>query len=222
MCGRFSLVTDMSRLEARFGFDADGLLYRPSFNVAPTQEILTVVNDAFQNQPRMMKWGLLPYWYKGFGIGSRMINARAETLTDKPGFRQAFRDRRCLIIADGFYEWKKSAGKGVPMRIALGSGEPFGFAGLWEAWQSPAGEVVYSCAIITTGPNSVMASIHDRMPVILPRESEAYWLDHSHRDFSSLRMLLQPYVAGTVNVFEISTLVNSPSNDTCDVIVRVK
>ena len=167
-----------------------------------------------------MKWGLIPFWAKDLSIGNRMINARAETVAENRVFRQAFEKRRCLVIADGFYEWMR-VGKGkLPMRIILKSGEPFGLAGLWETWKSPKGESVQSCTIITTTPNEVMAPIHNRMPVILTREAEGIWLDPEQSDKNILQELLAPYEAEAMEAYEVSPLVNSPHNDTPDLIAR--
>ena len=137
--------------------------------------MLIVTNDGSENQAQLMKWGLIPYWAKDPSIGNRMINAQAETIDERPMFRQAFQRRRCLVIADGFYEWMTIGKAKQPKRIILKSGGPFGFAGLWERWKSPEGTLVHSCTIITTMPNQVMEPIHNRMPVILPREAESLW-----------------------------------------------
>jgi putative SOS response-associated peptidase YedK len=220
MCGRYSLATDIEDLADRFDFRATGLTYHVRFNIAPTQQVLTVTNDGSENQAQFMKWGLIPFWAKDPSIGSRMINARAETLTERPVFRQAFQKRRCLVIADGFYEWRREGKSKVPMRIILKSGEPFGFAGLWETWKSPEGESVQSCAIITTTPNEVMEPIHNRMPVILPREAERGWLDSHLSDSATLGKLLISYAADNMEAYEVSPLVNSPKNDAPDVIAR--
>ena len=213
MCGRYSLATDEKALEERFRFLDEGLKTGPRFNLAPTQDVLTVVNYGSANHARSMKWGLIPFWAKDPSIGNRMINARAETVVGKPSFRQAFQKRRCLIVADGFYEWRKEGKNKIPMRIILKSGEPFGFAGLWETWKSPDGRLVKSCTIITTSPNSVIEPIHNRMPVILTSEGEALWLDLNHSDPSELRELLLPYPADQMDAYEVSTLVNSPGHD---------
>jgi putative SOS response-associated peptidase YedK len=169
-----------------------------------------------------MRWGLIPSWAKDQSIGSRMINARAETLSEKPSFRDAFRKRRCLVVADGFYEWQKVAGRKRPMRIVLQTGEPFAFAGLWESWRDPEGTTVRSCTIITTGPNSLIEPIHNRMPVILSRDDEARWLDPEMDDPPSLLQMLAPYPQGAMDAYEISTLVNSPANDVPDCIERLR
>ena len=220
MCGRYSLATDIEGLSRRFDFKAAGLTFRERFNIAPTQQVLTITNDGSDNQAQLMKWGLIPFWAKDPKIGNRMINARAETVAENRVFRQSFQRRRCLVVADGFYEWRKEGKGKVPMRIILNSGEPFGFAGLWETWKSPDGGNVQSCTIITTTPNEVMEPIHNRMPVILPRESEGLWLDSENADSERLKSLLVPYRADMMEAYEVPTLVNSPKNEIPDVLER--
>jgi putative SOS response-associated peptidase YedK len=185
MCGRFTLTTNLDDLQMRFNFEAADLLYQPRYNVSPTQSVLTLVNSG-QNHAGLMRWGLIPSWAKDPSIGMRMINARAETVAERPSFRRALQKRRCLVLADGFYEWKKEGKRKIPMYITLKSEEPFGFAGLWEVWKNPAGEDIYSCTIITTTPNPMMEPIHNRMPVILPRELEADWLNQRVDDPSQI------------------------------------
>ena len=146
-------------------------------------------------------------------MGDRMINARAETVAEKPSFRRALQKRRCLVLADGFYEWRKEGKKKTPMYITLKSHEPFGFAGLWETWKSPEGEAIHSCTLITTTPNALMESIHNRMPVILPRDAEAQWLDRAIEDPERLLPLLAPYSAADMDAYTVSLAVNSPRND---------
>ena len=211
----------MDSLDERFTFRGVDLSYRPRFNIAPTQKVLTAVSDGSANRPRLMKWGLIPFWAKDPSIGNRMINARAETVAEKPSFRQAFRRRRCLVLADGFYEWRRQGKVKIPMRIILKTGEPFGLAGLWETWKSPEGRVVESCTIVTTSANPMMEPIHNRMPVIVPRDAEARWLDPEEQDPAALSDILVPYVAGEMDAYEVSTLVNSARNDTPDVVARI-
>lgn len=221
MCGRYSLSTDIEGLSFRFDFEAIGLTFQERYNIAPTQQVLTVTNDGSKNQAQMMKWGLIPFWAKDPKIGNRSINARAETVHERPMFRQAFQKRRCLIVADSFYEWKRDGSVKTPMRIVLKSGEPFGFAGLWETWTSPEGEVVQSCSIITTTPNELMETIHDRMPVILPPKTESTWIDRGLGDNCDLRSLLVPYSASEMDAYPVSTLVNSPKNDVPEILARL-
>ncbi len=224
MCGRYSLVADISELALRFDFEGGGETRPPRFNIAPTQEVLAVTRDSgdSRNAARAMRWGLIPFWAKDPSIGNRMINARAETVDTSPAFRRAFERRRCLVVADGFYEWLKVGKERVPMRVSLSSGEPFAFAGLWETWRSPDGEPLASCTIITTTPNAVMEPVHNRMPVILPRNAEGVWLDTSGaRSAAELKELLAPYVGPGLEVYEVSKLVNSPRNDTPEILARV-
>lgn len=221
MCGRFTLTADQDSFEDRFSFTGFELGWVPSFNIAPTQDVLTVTNDGSENHAKLTRWGLVPSWAKDSKIGNRMINARAETLAEKPSFRTAFRLRRCLIIADGFYEWKREGSQKIPMRITAESGGMFAFAGLWETWKQPDNSWLLTCAIITTSANEFMTSIHDRMPVILPRESEALWLDHDEQDVATLSELLLPYDSDQMEAYEVSTLVNSPRNNSPELISPV-
>jgi len=185
---------------------------QPHFNIAPTQPVAVVPNDG-RNKLDFFVWGLIPSWAKDPNIGSRLINARAETLHEKPSFRTAFRRRRCLVLADGFYEWRQAERGKTPMYIRLASGKPFAFAGLWESWNSPDGSNVLSCTIITTQPNELMATIHNRMPVILPEEAYPIWLESSEADPQRLTGLLKPYPAEQMQAYPVSPLVNSPKND---------
>jgi len=213
MCGRFTLTTDLDRLQERFTFHTTNLSFVPRYNIAPSQGVLAVINDEGENRAGFLRWGLIPSWAKEQAIGDRMINARAETVAEKPSFRRALQKRRCLILADGFYEWKKEGKRKVPMYISLRLHEPFAFAGLWETWKPPTGEPIHSCTIITTTPNSLMAPIHDRMPVILPRKAEALWLDRTVEDPQKLLPLLASYSAKEMEAYAVSALVNSPRND---------
>ena len=214
MCGRFTLTTDLERLETRFDFQAANLSFVPHYNIAPSQSVLTVIADEGGNRAGFLRWGLIPSWAKDSTIGDRMINARAETVAEKPSFRRALQKRRCLVLADGFYEWRKEGRTKTPMFITLKAREPFAFAGLWETWKPPTGKPVHSCTIITTSPNSLMASIHNRMPVILPRTAESLWLDRTVTDPQALLPLLTPYAAELMEAYAVSPLVNSPRNDT--------
>ena len=214
MCGRYTLSISLAELQLRFSFPAADLEHPERYNIAPTQSVLTVVNQGQeQNLGEYMRWGLVPSWAKDISIGSRMINARAETIVEKPSFRRALQKRRCLVLSDGFYEWKRTGKDKQPMYIGLESGQPFGMAGLWEAWKSPDGEWLHSCTIITTEPNALMEKIHNRMPVILPRESEPVWLDPGVDDPSRLTDLLQPYPADAMTARPVSGLVNNARND---------
>ena len=199
MCGRFSLTPDLDTLQLRFHFQPGHI-----------------------SHAQFMRWGLIPFWAKDPSIGQRMINARAETVVEKPSFRKAFQSRRCLIAADGFFEWRREGKFKVPTRITTKSGEPFGFAGLWETWKSPDDQLVKSCTIITTTPNALMEPIHNRMPVILSRDAEERWLDPNNSDIAELRELLVPYPAGELEAYEVSTIVNSPRYDNRECIAPVR
>jgi putative SOS response-associated peptidase YedK len=211
MCGRFTLFTDFPILQERFDFDNE-IEVRPRYNIAPSQDILTVVNDGDKNKAGLLKWGLVPVWAKDKKIGYKMINARGETVNEKPSFKRLLKRRRCLIVADSFYEWKKTEEGKQPLRIKLKNDEPFGFAGLWDRWEQD-GEEINSCTIITTKPNSLMEEIHDRMPVILNKESESIWLDRTIDESEYLKRLLSPFDSEQMEAFKVSTLVNSPKND---------
>jgi len=186
----------------------------PRYNIAPTQPVAVIPNDG-RNQLDYYVWGLIPSWAKDPTIGNRMINARSETLTEKPSFRNAFRRRRCLIPASGFYEWKAVEGQKTktPMYIHLADGKPFAFAGLWERWDSPDGSTVFSCTIITTRPNEMLSQIHNRMPVILKPEDYSLWLETAEQPVNRLQALLEPYPEEKMGAYEVSRLVNSPSID---------
>lgn len=214
MCGRFTLTAEVSALQENFPW-----LYIPAeissrYNIAPTQPVAVVANDG-KNRLDFYTWGLIPSWAKDPQIGSRMINARAETLAEKPSFKAALRRRRCLILADGFYEWQKqpTSKAKIPIYIHLASHQPFAFAGLWEMWNSIDGSMILSCTIITTEPNELMQTIHNRMPVILPEESYQKWLEPGEQNPEELSPLLKPYPADQMVAYPVSTLVNSPAND---------
>jgi putative SOS response-associated peptidase YedK len=224
MCGRFTLTANVDQLIDRF--DIEFFLqeeeYNPSYNVAPSQSVLAVINDGAQNKMGFLRWGLIPPWAKDMSIGYKMINARAETLIDKPSFRNAYKKKRCLIVADSFYEWKRIDSKTkIPMRIKLKSNELFSMAGLWENWKSPDGKSIYSCSVITTSPNALVQDIHDRMPVILKPDDEKYWLDPSITDTTKLNPLLKPLDHALMEAYEVSPLVNSPKNNSIELIQKI-
>ena len=220
MCGRFTLTSNMDDLQGRFGFEARDLVYRPSYNIAPTQPVLAVTNDG-QRRAEFMRWGLVPFWAKDIKIGYRMINAVGETAATKPAFRAAFKKRRCLVLADGFFEWRKDGKEKVPTYIFLKSREPFSFAGLWETWKSPEGETVKSCTILTTKPNEFIEPIHNRMPVILSGETEALWLDPMTEEPDVLQPLIQASPAELMESCIVSSLVNSPKNNVPECVVPI-
>nr|BAL56259.1 hypothetical conserved protein [uncultured Acetothermia bacterium]BAL57530.1 hypothetical conserved protein [uncultured Acetothermia bacterium]BAL59000.1 hypothetical conserved protein [Candidatus Acetothermum autotrophicum] len=213
MCGRFSLTLNAEQIESRLGVSVPQS-YRPRYNIAPTQEILALISEGQGRILQHLRWGLIPHWAKDPKIAQKLINARAETLWEKPSFRDAVRRRRCLIIADGFYEWRQTPqGKKIPVYVRLKSKEPFGFAGLWETWQSPDGQTLKTCTIITTEPNELIKPIHNRMPVIVPRDLEELWLDPSPKARAELERVLRPYRAEELELFDVSSAVNSPTND---------
>jgi len=211
MCGRFTLTADMNELQAAFPWVEIPPEMQPRYNITPSQPVGSVPNDG-KNKLDFFVWGLIPSWAKDPTIGNRMINARAETMAQKPSFRSAFHRRRCLILADGFYEWRKDNGK-TPYYIHLESRQPFAFAGLWDTWQSKDGSEIRSCTIITTSPNELMATIHNRMPVILPAEAYPIWLDPQNQDTRQLTDMLAPYPAAQMAAYPVSKTVNNPKTD---------
>lgn len=218
MCGRFTLALspeDVAKLlELNRTLDAE-LGLGPRWNVAPGQEILAALRPApdAATEPRRLRWGLVPAWARDPAVGHRMLNARSETVREKPAFRSAFRARRCLIPADGFYEWKREGGRKQPWLFRLKDDPGFALAGLWERWLGPDGELLDSCTLLTTTPNELMAPIHDRMPVILAPEHRADWLAAAPEAADSLHALLRPFPAAAMTAWPVSTLVNSPRND---------
>jgi len=196
MCGRFILISDLSVIAKNFGIAGVSVHFSPNRNVSPGQHIPAIVSRDAENVLATYLWGLIPFWAKDPSIGAKLINARAETIAQKPGFKSAFAHRRCLIPADGFYEWKKEGNKKVPYSFFMKSGEPFVFAGLYETWIAPDKKPVNTCAIITTEANSLVAPIHDRMPVIVPQEESSKWLSTEGKDSSALLDLLKSYPAG--------------------------
>ncbi|MGD0649736.1 MAG: SOS response-associated peptidase [Verrucomicrobiia bacterium] len=222
MCGRFTLTAEAKELAKRFGIEISASFYKtvaPRYNIAPTQPVVVLANDG-KRCLMQMRWGLIPSWAKDPAVGNRMINARSETLTSRPAFRVSIRKRRCLILADGFYEWKKTGTVKQPVRIVLKNCEPFGFAGLWDNWKSPNGNEIATCTIITTEANDLIATIHDRMPVVLPRQSEDTWLD-PESPLSELLALLKPYPSDQMEFYPVSRAVNSPGYNSPDCIVPI-
>ncbi|MCG3206849.1 MAG: putative SOS response-associated peptidase YedK [Anaerolineae bacterium] len=218
MCGRFTLTQNSQQLAESFQQFAPPADFSPRYNIAPTQPVAVVANDGRQ-QIDFFVWGLIPSWAKEPSIGNKLINARAETLAEKPSFRSAYRRRRCLILADGFFEWRKNPDNSkTPLYIQLEGQEPFAFAGLWEQWHSPQGDEVLSCTIITTEPNALMAKIHNRMPVILPPAAYNQWLDPAEQKPERLQSLLAPFPAEQMTAYPVSRVVNNPRFDGPDCI----
>lgn len=226
MCGRFSLTLDGYGLQAAFPqFAPPPGGMPPRYNVAPTQPVAVVPNNG-HNQMEFFVWGLIPSWSKDPKIATKLINARAETLAEKPSFRSAFKRRRCLIFSDGFFEWRQEDNKTkTPMYIRTidsdGQIVPFAFAGLWEVWHSPYGDEVPSCTIITTEPNELMATIHNRMPVILPPDTWTEWLEPAERPADKLQHLLTQYPAERMVAHAVSTAVNNAKNDAPEIVEPV-
>jgi putative SOS response-associated peptidase YedK len=217
MCGRYTLIRLNDILERFPWMERAPDTLVPRYNVAPTQPLLAIAND-HPDRFDQLTWGLVPFWAKDPSIGNKMINARAETLAEKPPFRNLLKRRRCLVIADGFYEWKPDPGGGrkgakTPIYVRMKDGKPFAFAGLWDTWRGPDGSKMRTCTIITTAPNELMREIHDRMPVIVPPEKYQQWLDPNEREAGELEEMLKPYPAREMEIHPVSTLVNSPKNE---------
>ncbi len=223
MCGRFALTVDPADLQDAFPEFSFPSELKPRYNIAPSQPVLVIPNDGM-DRADFFTWGLIPSWAKDPSIGSRMINARAETLAEKPSFRGPLKYHRCLILADGFFEWQAlTASKSkIPHHIRMKSGKPFAFAGLWEDWHAADGSNIKSCTIITTQPNELMIPIHNRMPVILSPDAYAQWLDKSPQQAAGLLPLLQPYPADEMIAYPVSTLVNSPASDRPEILTPVE
>jgi putative SOS response-associated peptidase YedK len=218
MCGRFTLSQPEAIAQA-FGVEKVADL-AAQYNIAPTQMIAAVLQNSpsSSRQFQQLRWGLIPSWAKDPSMGAKLINARAETVAEKPSFRSAFKRRRCLIVADGFYEWQHQEKKKQPFYIRLQHGKPFGFAGLWEQWKSPSGEEIDSCTIVTTEANELMRSLHDRMPVILNPQDYDLWLNPEVQDPEALQKLLRPYASSAMTAYPVSTLVNNPRHNSSECI----
>jgi len=218
MCGRYRLSRRKHLVEEYFGADSEGYDWNPRYNIAPTQPVPVI-----RQHPRepirtlsLLRWGLIPSWAKDPSVGVGMINARAETAAVKPAFREALESRRCLIPADGFYEWQRNGKTGQPYCFEVGDGELFAFAGLWDRWKNASGSVIETCSILTTTPNAVTSSVHDRMPVILCSDNYHLWLDSAFRDTASVSKMLRPFDAGLMRRYPVSARVNNVQNDDAD------
>ncbi len=222
MCGRVTIQPPALAIAREFALTGvRTAIERPRYNLAPTQLMPVVINDG-ERMLDAYRWGLIPSWAKDAALGSKLINARGETVAEKPSFRSALKRRRCLVLVDGWYEWKQSTKPKTPYHFRRQDGRPMAFAGLWEEWTAPdTGEVVRSCTVITTGPNRLMAPIHDRMPVILPPEAQALWLRPEPQEASLLQPLLVPNEDEPLEVWEVSRVVNSPTNDVAACVERV-
>jgi putative SOS response-associated peptidase YedK len=221
MCGRFAQRSPAKKVAKQFKVEEVPPLAE-RYNVAPAQMILGIREEGRAREATFFKWGLVPRWAKDPGIGNKLINARSETVEEKPSFRGAFRRRRCIIPADGFYEWKREAGRKHPFYFRMRDERPFGFAGLWERWEGEGGEAINSCTILTTEANKILSPVHDRMPIILDPENYSLWLEGDERDRELLRGLLRPYPATEMVGYPVSTLVNSPSNGGAELIEEAR
>ncbi|OGU18628.1 MAG: hypothetical protein A2X85_17470 [Geobacteraceae bacterium GWF2_54_21] len=224
MCGRFtSLLSPELIIAIRelFGVPVPDSA-EPRYNVAPSQQVWVVRQEGDHNRLDLMKWGLIPFWAKDPKIGSKMINARSETVQEKPAFRQAIKFRRCIIPAAGFYEWMRSGDKKQPYYIRMADGSPMFLAGLWEQWKSVEDEkFLETFTILTTAANDLVAPLHDRMPVILQSEDRNLWLSHSMHDPEQLQGMYQPFPSNQLEAYKVSDLVNNPRFDSPDCIVKV-
>lgn len=214
MCGRFVGFRSLDELKDFFPIDQAACEAISNYNVAPSQEILAIAKYEGENWLVKFHWGLVPMWAKDTSIGNRMINARSETVAEKPSFRSAFKKRRCLILADGFYEWKGEKGRKQPMFITLPDRKPFAFAGIWETWHQRDKDAIYkSCTIITTQASESMRDIHHRMPAILKPPAYEYWLDPENQDTAELNRILQNEIVTELVSYPVSQQVNSPRNN---------
>lgn len=216
MCGRYQLSVKEKDITIRFNVDVYEKLYRPSYNCAPSQK-LPVITNTEPEKLNVFRWGLIPFWAKDIRIGNKMINAKAETIASKPSFKNPFKRKRCLVISNGFYEWKKEKDEKIPYRIFLKDERLFSFAGIWDTWKDAEEREINSFSIITCPPNKLMEKIHNRMPVILDETTEPLWL--SENDPGKLYELLKPFPDEKMEAYPISNLVNSPLNNTEEIIV---
>ncbi|WP_408009421.1 SOS response-associated peptidase [Pseudalkalibacillus sp. A8] len=222
MCGRFTLTAEIDLLMDWFEIDefAAELDLPPRYNIAPSQEILAIVSNGEKRRAGFLKWGLVPFWARDPSIGHKLINARAETVPEKPSFKHAFNKRRCLIPTNGFFEWKKDGNHKQPKYIKMKDDKPFAFAGLWEKWKDDKGMPVHTCTILTTKPNELMEDIHNRMPVILPKEDYSRWLQWDGEKEALIDMM-KPFSASEMMAYDVPTIVNSPRNDVPECIESV-
>jgi putative SOS response-associated peptidase YedK len=214
MCGRFTITDPIDAiLDRYYASIADGLEYRPNYNAAPMQYIPTIIGSKDGNRLGSLRWGLVPTWAKDEKIGNKMINARAETIAEKPAFKRLISSKRCIIPTNGFYEWRKDGSNKQPMRILMKDDSIFSLAGLYDTWTDPDGNKLSTCTIITTEPNSLMEDIHNRMPVILRPEDEGKWLGRDNDDVQSLLGLLKPYQASEMRAYEVPKEVGNVRNN---------
>lgn len=228
MCGRTRLVTDYSEIRIELKFDDEGRIpnYRPRWNIAPSEDLLVAVRDAEgKRRPALMRWGLIPGWAKDTKIAFSTFNARADGVDSKPAFRGAWKaGRRCLVVTDGFYEWRKSGANkdGQPFAVGSADGKPMVMAGLWEDWTSPAGETIRTVTVITTDSNAAIADIHPRMPVVLAKQDWARWLGEEPASEADLKALLRPCPASAIKVWPVDRRVGNVKNDDPDLVEPVE
>ncbi len=219
MCGRYSLTVSAEKLVNQFKAILPDEGFLPKYNAAPSQK-LPIITDSEPGKIQLYRWGLIPHWAKDISIGNKLINARAETINEKPSFRNAFRKQRCLVLADGYYEWQKTDTGKIPYRIILKNEEPFAIAGIWESWHDEADNEIRSFSIITTEANPSLTDIHNRMPVILNPDDTGKWLDKKLSQDEAL-LLLQPLADEMVKAYRVSTMVNTPFNDSPELILAL-
>jgi|SRR5205807_3257960 len=214
MCGRYTLKTPVELLSEMFQFP-EVIPLKPRYNIAPSQDVAVLRQslDDLERKLAMLRWGLIPVWTKDLKKARAPINAKAETVAELPSFRDAFRKRRCLILADGFYEWKEEGSRKQPVYIRMKDEEPFAFAGLWEHWEDKDGMVIESCTLLTTEPNELLKPVHNRMPVILDSTDYKQWLDPDIQDVTRLKPLLRPYPPDEMTWYPVNLRVNNPKHD---------
>ncbi len=217
MCGRFVRIKSINEIANIFKIEHIESNLEPSYNIAPKQPIVVLMEKG-RKRVVSMQWGLIPRWAKDPKISNKLINARVETIDQKPSFKDSFIKRRCIIVADGFYEWIKKGDKKIPVYIHLESKDTFGMAGIYDIWESPDGQKISSCTIITTEANDFMKKIHHRMPIILKPEYYNYWLNPNNRDIKELKNILGQFISEQLNAYEVSTKVNSPFNNNSECI----
>lgn len=226
MCGRFTITIDLEDLREYLvdHYDITELKSKfelPRYNIAPTQDVITIINDGSKNRVGLLKWGLIPPFAKDEKIGASMINAKSETLMERPSFRSSFQTKRCVILADSFYEWKREENKKTPMRIGLNTNQIFPMAGLWSTFTRSDGSKIHSTTIITTHANELMSEIHHRMPVILDDQEVATWLNPKNQDLNMLSKMLKPYESKDMYSYKVSPIVNNARNDLKECILKI-
>jgi putative SOS response-associated peptidase YedK len=220
MPGRFALYASAEQLADIFSVQLPEKVV-PRYNISPSQQVAVIRNLGGENHLDFMKWGLVPSWADDMAIGYKLINARSETVFEKNSFKRAIRTRRCLVPISGFYEWQSFGSAKTPFYITMADNKPFALAGIWEQWKNPDGSIIETCAILTTTPNRLIETIHDRMPVILHPQEYSVWLDREVSDPATLKQLFKPYPAEVMTAFQVSSIVNSVRNDGEECIIKV-